>query len=418
MKISGIEFPKALMDALRDERLVVFAGAGVSMAEPAGLPAFEKLAQGVGQGTGEFLQDGEPEDHFLGRLTSKGIDVHRRAADVLANGDSEPTDLHRNLLRLYPNRKSVRVVTTNFDTLFEQASDVVFGGQADVFTAPALPLGRKSAGIVHVHGGIDRAEDMVLTDRDFGRAYLTDGWARRFLVELFGSFAVLFVGYSHNDVVMRYLARALPTRDERRFALVCKDFDRWRLLGIEPVVYPKSCGDNHQALRAGIGGLAKHARRGVPDWRREIREIAANPPSLDDESMDLIDDALLDDTKTRFFADAASDVEWIDWLDRRKHLEPIFGNGEFGEREMRLAHWLADKFVRKHSDRVFLLIARHGMRSHPDFWSALARMVAREPDLDTPILSRWVSLLIDTAPRFGNQHELHRLVNSDNYFCR
>ena len=41
---------------------------------------------------------------------------------------------------------------------------------------------------------------MVLTDADFGRAYLTEGWARRFLVELFRSFTVLFVGYSHNDI--------------------------------------------------------------------------------------------------------------------------------------------------------------------------------------------------------------------------
>ena len=46
--------------------------------------------------------------------------------------------------------------------------------------------------------------------RDFGRAYLTEGWARRFLVDLFRSFPVLFVGYSHNDIVMTYLARALP----------------------------------------------------------------------------------------------------------------------------------------------------------------------------------------------------------------
>ena len=31
MKIAGIDFPKRLVDALRDDTLVVFAGAGVSM---------------------------------------------------------------------------------------------------------------------------------------------------------------------------------------------------------------------------------------------------------------------------------------------------------------------------------------------------------------------------------------------------
>ena len=411
MKISAIDFPSELLNALREDKLVVFAGAGVSMGEPARLPNFRELAKAVAQDTGQVLQDGVPEDNFLGRLENEGANVHARAAEVLSRGNVEPTDLHRHLLRLYSNPASVRIVTTNFDPLFEQAAEHEFESRPNVFKAPALPLGRKFNGIVHVHGAIDRPREMVLTDRDFGRAYLTDGWARRFLVELFRSFTVLFVGYSHSDIVMTYLARALPIGEVIRFALTREDedIDRWRLLGIEPVVYRKSCGDNHQALGRGIGGLANFARSGVLDWRREIREIAEKPPSLEEESMDLVEDALSDPTKTRFFTDAASDVEWIDWLDKRKHLESLFGNGAFGERDMRLARWLADKFVCDDSDELFLLIARHGMRMRRSFWSALARAVASKQGLDTGILSRWVAVLIDTAPRFDNQHALHRL---------
>ena len=37
----NIDFPKPLLNALRDGELVVFAGAGVSMGEPACLPNFE-----------------------------------------------------------------------------------------------------------------------------------------------------------------------------------------------------------------------------------------------------------------------------------------------------------------------------------------------------------------------------------------
>ena len=51
MRISGIDFPKSLLDALRDGNLVVFAGAGVSMGEPSGLPDFSKLAMTVAAGT-------------------------------------------------------------------------------------------------------------------------------------------------------------------------------------------------------------------------------------------------------------------------------------------------------------------------------------------------------------------------------
>ncbi len=411
MKISAIDFPSELLNALREDKLVVFAGAGVSMGEPARLPNFRELAKAVAQDTGQVLQDGVPEDNFLGRLENEGANVHARAAEVLSRGNVEPTDLHRHLLRLYSNPASVRIVTTNFDPLFEQAAEHEFESRPNVFKAPALPLGRNFNGIVHVHGAIDRPREMVLTDRDFGRAYLTDGWARRFLVELFRSFTVLFVGYSHSDIVMTYLARALPIGEVIRFALTREDedIDRWRLLGIEPVVYGKSCGDNHQALGRGIGGLANFARSGVLYWRREIREIAGKPPSLEEESMDLIEDALSDPTKTRFFTDAASHLEWIDWLDKRKHLESLFGNGEFGERDMRLARWLADKFVCDDSDELFLLIARHGMRMRRSFWSALARAVSSKQGLDASTLSRWVALLIDTAPRFGNDHAFHRL---------
>ena len=250
---------------------------------------------------------------------------------------------------------------------------------------------------------------MVLTDKDFGRAYLTDGWARRFLVELFRFFTVLFVGYGHNDPVMRYLARALPTGEATRFALTYEDIDRWRLLGIEPVIYPKSSGDNHQALNTGVRGLADYARRGVLDWRREIREFAEKPPSLDEESMDLVEDALSDATKTRFFTDVASHVEWIDWLDKRKHLEALFCNRELGERDKRLARWLANRFVCDHSVEIFLLIARHDMRVHPDFWSALGQTVETADDLEADSLARWVSLLIETAPPFVHYHILHGL---------
>src|SRR5947207_1465711 len=79
-----------------------------------------------------------------------------------------------------------------------------------VFFAPALPVGNEFTGIVYLHGSVDRpANRLVLTDSDFGRAYITDGWATRFLERLFSRFVVLFVGYSHQDMLLTYLARGV-----------------------------------------------------------------------------------------------------------------------------------------------------------------------------------------------------------------
>jgi hypothetical protein len=44
---------------------------------------------------------------------------------------------------------------------------------------------------------------------------LIDGYARRFLTEIFAEYVVLFVGYSHSDVVMQYMARAFIRTKER-----------------------------------------------------------------------------------------------------------------------------------------------------------------------------------------------------------
>ena len=52
MKIGGVDFPEPLLNALRDGKLVVFAGAGVSMGPPAGLPSFRELAEGLDNPSG------------------------------------------------------------------------------------------------------------------------------------------------------------------------------------------------------------------------------------------------------------------------------------------------------------------------------------------------------------------------------
>ena len=41
MKLGAIDFDDRILDALRDDKLVVFAGAGVSMGPPSNLPNFK-----------------------------------------------------------------------------------------------------------------------------------------------------------------------------------------------------------------------------------------------------------------------------------------------------------------------------------------------------------------------------------------
>lgn len=406
-KLGNIDFDDRILDALRDDRLVVFAGAGVSMGPPSNLPSFWKLTCDIGQGTG--LAPSGPLDRFLGQLHHRNVAVHERAAQLLSPAGSAPTALHHDLLRLFRTVDHVRLVTTNFDLHFETAANALFGAIPDVYRAPALPLGYNFSGIVHVHGALPRARDLVLTDADFGRAYLTEGWARRFLVDVFLRYTVLFVGYSHDDVVMNYLARALPANSVAgRFALTDED-GSWELLGIKPIRFVKGAGaDSFKELYDGVRRLAERTTRGALDWQSRLAELGGRIPPTDEESISEVEQALREVHTTRFLLNVARDPEWLRWLNGRKHLDALFGTADLGEREMLLALWLAQHFAVEHPDDVFEIVAAHGLRMNPTLWWSIGRElgVMKEKPLEQSALKRWATILLASAPSHADHHVL------------
>jgi hypothetical protein len=405
--LGAIEFDDRIFDALRDDRLVVFAGAGVSMGPPSNLPSFWKLTCDIAQGTS--LTPSAPLDRFLGQLHHQDVAVHERAAQLLSPAGSAPNALHHDLLRLFRTADQVRLVTTNFDLHFETAANALFGAVPDVYRAPALPLGYDFSGIVHVHGALPRARGLVLTDADFGRAYLTEGWARRFLVDVFRRYTVLFVGYSHDDVVMNYLARALPADSVAgRFALTDED-GSWELLGIKPIRFVKGGGaDSFKELYDGVHRLAERTTRPALGWQSRLAEIGSRIPPTDEEAISEVEQALREVHTTRFLLNVARDPEWLRWLNGRKHLDALFGAADLGERDVLLAGWLAQHFAIEHPNEVFEIVAGHGLRMNPALWWSIGRElgVMTAKPLEEPGLKRWATILLASAP----VHPDHRVL--------
>ncbi len=419
MRIAGVDFPGPLLNALRDGRLVVFAGAGVSMGPPASLPDFRRLAEQVAEGTGQSMSDEETEDRFLGRLKDLGIDVHQRAAEILQRNTPEPTILHLNLLRLFSEPSAARAVTTNFDDLFERTFLGQFDSETRVFQAPALPLGNRFHGVVHLHGSVYEPGEMVLTHRDFGRAYLTesDGWARRFLIDLFTNYTVLFVGYSHSDTIMTYLTSSLlPVAGQQRFALIGDQIDdptRWRRMGVEPATFQQAHANDFSGLDAAVAGLSSFLQRGVLDWQREITAIASGYPPIDDESAGIIEHALSDPVTTRFFVESAELPEWADWIARRGHLAGLFTDGELSERDRALVGWLVSRFAVAHDSVLFALIKRCGRRLNPTLWQQLSwQMQDSIPQSPDAVMTRWVLFLTSNIPTDADDAALSWLAEA------
>ena len=310
--------PDELLRAHEDGEVVFFCGAGVS--QSAGLPSFQALVKKVltdllpaPRKTPE--QDaaalawaaycrGEYDD-ALGLLESPDLgtfdprEVRRRVRHHLSSPTTETPAAHMALIQLTDlDQGEGRLVTTNFDRLFETAYESVLshkghGPALNRHVAPSLPPARPTAfrGLLYLHGRLDSESDdddtsLVLTKSDFGLAYMLDGWARRFVIDLFRHYHVVFVGYSVDDPTMRYLVSAMaavreeaPTLFRTAYSLASysasgdgADKQRaemtWRSKGLQPILY-----DNYAELWDSIQAWADQHRRGLAGHRQTVRVL-------------------------------------------------------------------------------------------------------------------------------------------------
>src|SRR5699024_10608355 len=107
--------------------------------------------------------------------------------------------------------------------------------------------------------------------------------ARRFLKQVFENNTVLFVGYSHNDTVMKYLARGLPPNKNHRRFVFTGEYDKqehWEHLGITAIKYPQESESDHKSLNDAIRGWVNMNAKGALDIEKTISEIVSSPTEL------------------------------------------------------------------------------------------------------------------------------------------
>ena len=238
---------------------------------------------------------------------------------------------------------------------------------------------------------------------------------------LFENNPVLFVGYSHSDTIMEYLARAIPVSTPRRFILTDDpDVSKWSRLGIEPIAFDE---EDFEAQNEGVGKLAAAVNRGAADWRDMIRNaVISQPAALSDEDADVLHFGLSDAsdalTNVRVFTNYAKTFEWVTWLDQHNLLAHLFDQEKFGDEDSLYASWIASEFALQNADEVFTLIGQKNLRLHPQFWYRLTFQVGSgdETLLTSEDLGRWVSIFLSKA--LGATHDdfasiLERCVKLD-----
>ena len=306
----GPSIPDDLLLARDQGRVIFFCGAGVSRAY-AKLPDFFGLANKVIKRL--VIDENDPSYKLMqeagkieGNVGIPGVisadsifgylerdftkrDIEEAVASALKPKASCNLTAHKILLDLATTSEgTVQLVTTNFDRLFDKC-----GRKLQVWQPPRLPnpsLPNEINGIIYLHGRstlkYTAAEDagFVLSSSDFGRAYLSDGWATNFIRGIFQDYVVVFVGYSADDPPVRYLLEALHKTSGKKinaYAFQSGDHDdaaaRWEHKGVDAIPYSPDAG--HKALWKSLEAWAERARD--PDaWVTKVINASQKGPTV------------------------------------------------------------------------------------------------------------------------------------------
>ena len=344
----GPDIPERLLQAHEDGRVVFFCGAGISY--PARLPGFANLVDQLYSRlhiTPDPIQTAAIKakryDTAVALLETGVVDgrrtVREKISEILVPDVSarDATATHDALLTLGKNRRDqTRLITTNFDRLFEH---VIESGPHSVerFRAPLLPVPKNRwDGLVYLHGLLpdDSADDgldsLVVSSGDFGLAYLTERWAARFVGELLRNFVVCFVGYSIDDPVLRYMMdalaadRVLGESTLEMFAFGSYSIrersaraDEWNAKNVTPILYREHW--HHAYLHRSLRAWANTYRDGARGKEHIVTEYAMARPrtgTVHDDFVSRMLWALSDPTgiPARRFADE-NPVPSLDWLE-------------------------------------------------------------------------------------------------------
>lgn len=300
----GTDIPDELIRAVTAGDVVFLCGAGVS--RQVGLPSFKGLTEQVYGKLGENWANEPAEREAFNRgeydralrslekrTTRPGTQSRVRIAvvELLAARDGISFPDHLALLQLSRDAEGRhKLLTTNFDTLFERAANAA-GLTVPSHAAKSIPKpgGARDYGILHLHGrrsddklGLDET-DLVLTSADFGDAYLRDGWASQYVEDRMRLGKLVLVGYGAEDAALRLLLETLDAdRDRLRelkdiYAIGKRTDDSasiWKAKGIKPIEFA-----DYPAMYATLREWASYAMQPTEYGRARVTSILTGPVS-------------------------------------------------------------------------------------------------------------------------------------------
>lgn len=348
MIIKNIEYPELLIEAIKNDKLVIFCGAGISMSEPTKLPSFHQLSEKIAELTNKEKRNDESDEQYLGRVENLDHDVHSKVCDILSATHTQPNTNHEALIDFF--KKDIRIVTTNYDSMLESVLEKK-GRKSRIYSYPALPYGDKFNGIVHLHGEVANPQDIVLTDSDFGKSYMYHGNVTTFLRTLFESeYTVLFIGYSYNDIVMKYFTRSLPDLSgKKRYIFTSKDqASNYIPLGLTPIIHEKN---NYKQIYDSLLRVSNLVTRDDNSWSLRIKDISEEVPNKINDEFDFEIKEILNNIhySDKFFSKIKS-RDWAEYLFNKGYFDDIFSSNKVDDFGIQRIEWLSREIIINETD--------------------------------------------------------------------
>lgn len=208
--------------ASRENRLVIFVGAGVSM--NSSVPSWNQLTNRMkAELPNEFSEETDALKIAQIYKDSRGHKEYMdKVKDILLYNKAVPNPLHKSILALNP----CHIITTNYDDLIEQELSKDFLQYHIIREDKDIPQMTYPNTLVKMHG--DYATDnIVLTEDDYYNYKENFPLTRAFVQSLFASKLILFVGFSFADLNLKFilneLKNILSDKMQRPYLLSCDE---------------------------------------------------------------------------------------------------------------------------------------------------------------------------------------------------
>lgn len=191
-----------IQNASKQNRLVIFVGAGISA--NSGVPTWDKLIDSFKKDLPEQIS--EENDYLKVAQLYRDLRGEKeyldKVKDILKYEKVSPNEIHKEILNLNP----CHIVTTNYDDLLEQAA-LTYNHQYYVVRSDKdLPANKGEKMIIKMHGDFSLG-NIVLTENDYFDYSRNFPLIKSYVVSLFATKLVLFVGFSFNDINLKYILR-------------------------------------------------------------------------------------------------------------------------------------------------------------------------------------------------------------------